>query len=615
MQFLSSRRPSELSVQPSTEATVSHLTPEIWAKANCQLVGKMISEFAHERLLHPEFMGQTEPWTDYALKSGNNIHYRFKARALMLEHWWIDLSTLRKTNNQQSAPLDAMAFVAEFSAALGLSSDILPTYLEEIASTLYSAAFKLSQSSPGARELVFSDYQTIEAAMTEGHPSFVANSGRIGFSAEDYRRHAPETGTNIRLLWVAARKSRSVFSVVDSLSYEQLIAEELGEKTLGTYAETMAAKGLDLNDYVLMPVHPWQWRNKLVYANAADIAASDLVFLGEGEDHYQPQQSVRTFFNTSCREKRYIKVALSILNMGFMRGLSPYYMKNTPAINQWVGQVIDNDPFLVSTGFQVLQEVAAVGFVNSRFEAVTDATSPYRKMLSALWRESPMDKISPHQQLMTMAALLHVDSQGNALLPALIKQSGLGTKSWLQHYLRCYLTPLLHCFYAYDMAFMPHGENLILVMENHRPVKAFMKDIAEEVVIMNTDTVLPEPVRRITADIPEAVKILSIFTDIFDGIFRYIARILLAYCNFSEQDFWYEVAQCIHQYQADHPDMADKFARYDLFMPEFTHSCLNRLQLQNNKQMVDLTNPSKNLKFVGTLVNPVAQFASSDGSQ
>jgi hypothetical protein len=38
------------------------------------------------------------------------------------------------------------------------------------------------------------------------------------------------------------------------------------------------------------------------------------------------------------------------------------------------------------------------------------------------------------------------------------------------------------------------------------------------------------------------------------------------------------------------------------------HSCLNRLQLRNNQQMVDLTDPAGNLQFAGTLRNPVAAF-------
>ena len=63
--------------------------------------------------------------------------------------------------------------------------------------------------------------------------------------------------------------------------------------------------------------------------------------------------------------------------------------------------------------------------------------------------------------------------------------------AWLRRYVDAYLTPLVHCFYAHDLVFMPHGENVILVVQDHVPVRAFMKDIAEESSILNPDAALP----------------------------------------------------------------------------------------------------------------------------
>ncbi|MEV1066853.1 hypothetical protein [Streptomyces sp. NPDC050263] len=41
---------------------------------------------------------------------------------------------------------------------------------------------------------------------------------------------------------------------------------------------------------------------------------------------------------------------------------------------------------------------------------------------------------------------------------------------------------------------------------------------------------------------------------------------------------------------------------------EFALSCLNRLQLRDNEQMVDLADPSGALQLIGTLKNPVTGF-------
>ena len=43
--------------------------------------------------------------------------------------------------------------------------------------------------------------------------------------------------------------------------------------------------------------------------------------------------------------------------------------------------------------------------------------------------------------------------------------------------------------------------------------------------------------------------------------------------------------------------------------PAFAHSCLNRLQLVNNQQMIsDLMDFSHSLQFAGELVNPLAAY-------
>jgi siderophore synthetase component len=459
-----------------------------------------------------------------------------------------------------------------------------------------------------AADLVHADFQDIETAMAEGHPCFVANSGRIGFDAADYRAFAPEAGAVVRLIWLAAHKRHTEFTTVDGLSHEQLMLEELGSETVSAFRRKLRERGLDPEAYFFFPVHPWQWLNRLAMVFASELATNDLVCLGQGEDVYRAQQSIRTFFNQSHPEKRYVKTALSVLNMGFMRGLSADYMRSTPPINAWLHELLTKDPYLATTGFRILREVAGIGYRNPHFENVVPKQSPYRKMLAALWRESPVPHLGPGRRLMTMAALLHRDRDGAALLPQLIQASGVDTDTWLEQFFHCYLTPLVHCFYQHDLAFMPHGENIILLLQENLPVQAFLKDIAEEVALMDTTRQVPEAVQRIRVDIPENIKVLSIFTDIFDGIFRHLSQILVEQGGYSEERFWRRVAEVLLRYREQHPELKDKLDRYDVFTPEFPHSCLNRLQLRNNLQMVDLTDPATSLQFAGTLSNPIAPF-------
>jgi siderophore synthetase component len=608
-------------------AAVPHLTGERWDKANRHVLRKALAEFSHERILAPErcpdavalgVTGAAAGTGSYRVHSDDGTQeYRFTAKVLELDHWSIDADSIRCFHDGTETPLDVLDFITAFHRTLGINLQMLPVYLEEVSSTLASHAYKQWDGQPSAAELAAgitggvdraADFQAIERSMTEGHPCFVANNGRLGFGITDYRAFAPETGAPVQLEWIAVQRSHAVFTSTAGLDYRAHLEAELGP-LLGRFDAELQVQGLDPDQYFLMPVHPWQWENKLTVTFAAEIARQRIVHLGTGTDIYQAQQSIRTFFNTSAPARHYVKTAMSVLNMGFMRGLSPQYMKATPAINDWLRNLIESDGALQARGFTMIGETAALGYHNRNYEAGSANGSPYRKMLSALWRESPLPLLKDGQQLATMASLLHMDSEGRPLVSALIQRSGLAAQDWLRRYFEAYLVPLVHCLYQYELAFMPHGENVILVLEDGVPVRAIMKDIAEEIVVMGDRLDLPEEVSRIKAAIPDGEKVLAIFTDIFDCIFRFLAALLAEDGKLSQEEFWRTAATAIKDYQAQHPGLADQFARHDLFAPDFELSCLNRLQLRNNQQMLDLADPSGGLQMAGRLANPLAKFA------
>lgn len=636
---------AELESVLSSSTAAAHLTPERWAAANRHLIRKALAEFSHERILVPERLS-SEPGedagspggrADYRVVSDDGaVEYRFAARKLELDHWSIADMSVRRVDaracSDMSGPgaeqgtcppgggleLDALRFITEFRDSLGIREEMLPVYLEEISSTLASHAYKQWMGQPRAAELAAGvtcgadaavDFQAIERSMTEGHPCFVANNGRLGFGITDYRAFAPEAGAPVQLEWIAVHRDRAVFTASEGLGFRTHLEAELGASALANFDAELGLLGLDPANYFLMPVHPWQWDNKITVTFAAEIAQQHIVHLGIGADSYQAQQSIRTFFNSVSPEKCYVKTAMSVLNMGFMRGLSPQYMKATPAINDWLHALILNDEALQKRGLKVIREVAAIGYHNGYYEAATAKDSPYRKMLSALWRESPLPMLEDGQQLATMASLLHVDAAGRPMVAALIERSGLEPAEWLRRYFEAYLVPLAHCLYRYELAFMPHGENVILVLENGVPVSAVMKDIAEEIVVMGGRLELPDEVSRIRVDIADHEKVLAIFTDVFDCIFRFLSALLEEDGTLSEEDFWRTAAAVLRSYQAEHPELREQFARHELFAPDFELSCLNRLQLRNNQQMLDLTDPSGGLQMAGRLRNPLARFA------
>ncbi|WP_424936990.1 MULTISPECIES: IucA/IucC family protein [Bacteria] len=578
--------------------TAAHLTPGALDRAQRHLVAKAVAEFSHERLITPEPCD--DGWR--LLVPAGDVEYRFAAARLTLEHWVVDEDSIRRIVDGHDAAPDVQELILELQPLLGLSDELLPIYLEELASTLAGAMFKIARGGPTAQALADADFQTVETAMTEGHPVFVANNGRIGFGVSDHAAFAPESGRPFRMVWLAARRSVSHLALGAGLDAETLLRGELDSAERARFASRLRDLGEDPADFHLLPVHPWQWENRVTITFAPDLARRDLVLIGESEDEYRAQQSVRTMFNASHPERHYVKTALAVQNMGFLRGLSPAYMRVTPAINDWAADLVAGDSTLRDAGFRLLRERASIGYVGDVYHR-TPEPSAHRKMLAALWRESPVPLVSGSQRLATMASLLHRDAAGASVATALVRASGLPAAEWVGACLHAYLRPIVHCLLAHDLAFMPHGENLILILDEHVPTGVFMKDIGEEVMLL-ADRAVPEEIRRIISPVDDEEKALAIFTDVFDGVLRHLAGILHLDGTLPETEFWRLVAETIDRHAAEHPDLD---SLVDLRADAFAHSCLNRLQLRNTLRMVDIANQSASLIYAGSLENPIGR--------
>ena len=595
----------------------AHLRPDVWAAATRHLVRKALAEFAHELLIAPERVEPArapgEPrrphdprrWADHRVVSADGRSaYAYRARVLELDHWDVDEASIRRTVDGAPAELDATDLVLDLRDRLGITDEVLPVYLDEIQSTLSAAAFSRLRDVPDAGGLLAASYADVESTMDEGHPCFVATNGRIGFDLDDHDRYAPEAGQDVRILWLAVHERLARFTAIDGLDREAFLDAELGASARARFRARMRELGIDPAERVLVPVHPWQWENVVTVTFAGLVARRDIVLLGTGDDEYGAQQSIRTWANRTTPERCYVKTSLSILNMGFTRGLSPAYMAVTPAINDWVHALVTGDEEFARLGFGILREVAAVGVRDERVESALPPGHSHGKMLSALWRESPVPGLAEGERLMSMTSLLHVDAHGDTVLGALIDASGIGAAAWLRRWLDAYLVPLAHALLAHDLAFIPHGENVILVLRDHVVVRVLMKDIAEEVALFDTERELPEDVRRIRMEIPEDERTLTVFTDVMDGFLRFAAALLEDRDDLGPDGLWRVAAEALADHERAHPELAERIARFDLFAPSFDRSCLNRLQLRDNRRMVDLQAPV--MQIHGSLRNPLA---------
>ncbi|ESQ06699.1 Siderophore synthetase component, ligase [Streptomyces sp. PVA_94-07] len=578
----------ELRPEGPTLHAPPELTADAWRRAERRLLAKMLGEFAYEEIIEPHPLTPPGPGgAGYALPLGGpgEAELRFRARRWAYGHWQVEAEsvTLAEGGGGPRPFGDPLDFLVRARPLLRLDGDTLGHVLRELTRTL-AADTRLDATALTAAELADLDYAALEGHQT-GHPWLVLNKGRIGFSAEDSARWAPEARRPARLPWIAVHTSLAAYRGVPGLDAGRLYGEELDEATRDLFAATLRERGLDPAAYLYLPVHPWQWEDTVVPLFAPAVADGRIVPLAADPDERLPQQSIRTFLNLGHPHRRTVKLPLSILNTLVWRGLPTERTLAAPAVTDWVHRLRDRDPYLRDECRVILLgEVASVTVLHPVYDRLPEVPYQFKELLGAIWREPLTGHLDPGERARTLASLIHTDRDGRAFTAELVARSGLAPRDWLRHLFAALLPPLLHFLHQYGTVFSPHGENAIVVFDEHDiPSRLAVKDFVDDVNISSEP--LPEH-----AEMPEAVRAVLltetpdflpqfIHSGLFIGVFRYLAPLCATQLGVPEADFWQLVRAEIVRHQTRFPHLKERYELFDLFAPEIERLCLNRNRL------------------------------------
>ncbi|MER8035582.1 IucA/IucC family siderophore biosynthesis protein [Streptomyces hydrogenans] len=577
------------------------LNPTAWARASARTLAKALGEFAYEEILTPVPADAPDRYS-LALDDGRVL--AFTARRGAYGGWRVDPDTITRDGRPLTDPLDLLVGARRL---LGLDGATLGHLIRELSTTLAAEA-RLDHTALTADRLADLSYAALEGHQT-GHPWLVLNKGRIGFSAGDAARWAPEARRATRLPWIAVSDRIAAYRGVEGLDTpDKLYAGELDPSVLDAFRAELTARGLDPDTYLLLPVHPWQWDEVLLPLYAPAIAAGTLVPLPADGDLRLPQQSIRTFLNTSRPDRHTVKLPLSVLNTLVWRGLPTERTLAAPAVTAWVHGLRDADPFLRDEcGVILLGEVASVTVEHPLYDRLPEVPYQYKELLGAIWRE-PL-RLPPGERARTLASLLHTDPQGRAFVAELVERSGLTPAVWLRRLFAALLPPLLHFLYRYGTVFSPHGENAIVVFdEQDVPVRLAIKDFVDDVNIsahpLPEHGTMPDDVRAVLLTEEPAFLTQFIHSGLFVGVFRYLAPLCEEQLDLPEADFWSLVRAEIIRHQERFPELKDRFELFDLLTPRIERLCLNRNRLHMDGYRDRSDRPHAAVH--GTVPNPLA---------
>ncbi|MBW5423117.1 IucA/IucC family siderophore biosynthesis protein [Streptomyces sp. BG9H] len=581
------------------------LTQDRWREAGRRLLAKMLGEFAYEEIIRPvpviggetgtyrlilEPQNSDGPSTSAAPLAPADAQtgpcLTFRARRGSYGGWHVDPASPTLTEGGSTARpfTDPVRFLALARRTLGLDGATLGHLIRELTVTL-CADTRIDHTALSAARLADLGYAELEGHQT-GHPWLVLNKGRIGFSAGDTSRWAPEARRPMTLPWIAVHTDLAVYRGIGGLDTAQrLYARELTADAQEAFADLLHARGLDPQEYLYLPVHPWQWDEIVVPLFAPSVAADAIVPLVSDGDVRLPQQSIRTFLNVSRPDRHTVKLPLSVLNTLVWRGLPTERTVAAPAVTAWMHALRDADPFLRDEcGVILLGEVASVAVEHPVYDGLPEVPYQYRELLGAIWREPLSRYLAPDERARTLASLLYVDPDGKAFVTELVARSSLAPSVWLRRLFAALLPPLLHFLYRYGTVFSPHGENAIVVFDDKDvPVRLAVKDFVDDVNVSATPLPehdsMPDDVREVLLTEPPGFLTQFIHSGLFVGVFRYLAPLCEEQLGVPEADFWSAVRAEILRHQARFPELKERYETFDLLTPRIERLCLNRNRL------------------------------------
>ncbi|MFC4766595.1 IucA/IucC family protein [Effusibacillus consociatus] len=485
-----------------------------------------------------------------------------------------------RIGNGEASEADSLAqFLLEIRNSLGADEGRLVTFINELEQTLFKDTLAQHYRFKTGKPMRESSYDDLEGDVMDGHPYHPSYKSRIGFTFEDQYRYGPEFKPEIRPFWVAVHKNWTRAAVSRRLNLKEFLLEELGPEQVAEFAATIRDQGLDPDDYLFLPVHPWQWENRIATSHLEDLREKRLILLGTSKDVYRPQQSIRTLANSSSPKKAYLKLAMSIVNTSTGRVLAPHTVENAPSVSDWLKELAAADRFLTEeTRVVLLGEVAGISYDRP---ARSDLVQPsIYGVLGCIWRESLHSYLEKDEEAVPFNGLCSVDLDGRPFIEPWVREAGL--ENWLKKLFEVSILPIVHLLYAHGIALESHAQNMVLIHKKGIPSRLGLKDFHDGIRFSKAHLTAPEKCPDLLATPEYHARVnrnsfietddLALVRDFMHDAFFFInlgelALFLADHYGYEENRFWSLASEVIKTYQQRFPELKDRFKRFDLFAP------------------------------------------------
>ncbi|GAX90009.1 hypothetical protein EFBL_1635 [Effusibacillus lacus] len=443
-----------------------------------------------------------------------------------------------------------------------------------------------------------------EQLCVEGHNLHPGAKTKIGMEPDSVYRYAPEFEGAPDIRFVGIRRDRAEWAVLEHEEKPNAVLFGEYPELRAAVASEFAKKGISADDYVFVPVHPWQLERAIPKIYKDEIERGIVVPVAGFSVPGWATSSFRTVVprTDEGRVRLAIKVAVDSQMTSTVRSISANTTNNAPVFTRLIRTVMQREPQLAGT-FVPVCEVAGFNFKVDAKEQDHEARTAKSRNLSTVLRENVESFVKP-DELAIVGSALYAESPvtGKLILVELVemyaKTSGEQSLRWaafqfVSDYAAMALPGFLTLMVKYGIGLEGHLQNSVPVFRDGRPVRMLFRDWGGARICGKRLEEQGLHVNFYPGSVTVTDSVKEMRNKVFYTVFQnHIGEIILQICKcfgVPERELWQEIRrisdEVFDRLEAD-PEHAEKAIadKEALYQAEVDHKALTKMRLATEEK-------------------------------
>ncbi|MES9684102.1 IucA/IucC family protein [Bacillus sp. AFS001701] len=436
-----------------------------------------------------------------------------------------------------------------------------------------------------------------EQLSVEGHNLHPGTKTKIDMKAEDVFQYAPEFDGVATIQFVGILKERAQWCVKDELEEDaNKLLFKVFPELRNVVEQQFQLQGHRLEEYVIVPVHPWQLENAIPVVYKQELHDQTIVPIRSFHVPCGSTSSFRTVVPLGNQERMNyaIKVAVNSQMTSTVRTISANTTNNSTIVTRLIKSIMEKEQVL-SKQFVPVYEVAGYNFKKEN-------DKQKNRNLSAVLREN-IELFTFNDEVAIVGSSLFSESpiSEKTIVSELIDQYGKTTNKsirqaayqFVSEYANIALPGFLTLLVKYGIGLEGHLQNSVMVFKNGQPVRMLFRDwgglrIYKERLRNNN-----LHVELYAGSITETDDLKEVHNKLFYTVFQnHLGELILQVCKefgLNERELWQEIHQICDQVfdklKAD-PKLTKNVAcdRESLYQMKVEHKALTKMRLDPTKK-------------------------------